>query len=258
MSQGSELKSTFVLHSRNFKENQAIVEMLVEDEGRVSIVTYKGSKKNSTRSALLQPFKPLDVLILGTSGLRKLKQIDAKPHSQSIPALSGKALFCGFYLNELICRLCAADAFFPEVFEIYQQTLESLSGLQPEQPHYQAQLGFLLRRFEVNLLAQMGYGLNFSHDMSSGEDILVNDVYELFDASGFVVTSRSLQSDNSFLGEDILTMDTLLNTQFEQLEVGDYQRHRLVLRQFKLIMQTCLHRHLGDKPLKSRELFRTS
>lgn len=251
-----EIKSAFVLHSRNYKENQAIVELILQDEGRVSLITYKGSKKNSTKAALLQPFRPLSVGIHGTSGLRKLKQIDADL-SATDPnrALRGKALFCGFYLNEVICRLCAADAYFPDVFPLYQTTLSYLSQLDQTQAYFPLQMAYLLRRFEADLLTQMGYGLNFETDMETGEEIVTNDVYELFDASGFVVSNRSLSATETVLGEDLQLMSTLLEIDFDKMGATDYQRLQPQLRQLKFIMQTCLHRHLGDKPLKSRELF---
>lgn len=259
MSNGDEVKSVFVLHSRDFKENQAIVEMLVEDEGRISVVTYKGSKRNSQRSALLQPFKLLSVVLQGNGGLRKLKQIDANLQPEKrLPLLQGKALFCGFYLNEILCRLCASDAYFPDTFDSYQKSLKQLANLRSDQPHFNAQLAFLLRRFEVELLSQMGYGLNFETDMMSGEEITDSDVYELFDASGFVLTSKSLSRSDTLLGADIKQLEAFITAPFEQLSESAYLKHQALFRQFKLVMQTCLHRHLGDKPLKSRELFRTS
>ncbi|MBU2882968.1 DNA repair protein RecO [Psychrosphaera sp. B3R10] len=254
-----EIKSAFILHSRSYKENQAIVEVLLEDEGRVSIVTYKGSKKNSQRSALLQPFRPLNVGIQGTSGLRKLKQIDADlEQSKHLLALKGKSLFCGFYLNEIICRLCASDAFFPELFSIYQSTLISLSKLDNTAAHFSVQMALLLRRFELQLLLQLGYGLNFETDMMTGDDIVFNDVYELFDASGFVLSNRSISAPDTFIGEDLSLMSSLLEIPFEDITIDQFRQHQPLFRQLKLIMQTCLHRHLGDKPLKSRELFRTA
>ena len=63
-----ENKSAFVLHSRPFKENQLILELLVQGEGRISVVASKGSKKNSSRSALLQPFRALSVKVKAGKG----------------------------------------------------------------------------------------------------------------------------------------------------------------------------------------------
>ena len=38
-----EYKKAFVLHTRPFKENQMIAELLVQQEGRLAVVGYKGA-----------------------------------------------------------------------------------------------------------------------------------------------------------------------------------------------------------------------
>ncbi|MDC2890607.1 DNA repair protein RecO C-terminal domain-containing protein [Psychrosphaera algicola] len=147
---------------------------------------------------------------------------------------------------------------FPRTFSIYQSTLISLSKLDNTAAHFSVQMALLLRRFELQLLLQLGYGLNFETDMMTGDDIVFNDVYELFDASGFVLSNRSISAPDTFIGEDLSLMSSLLEIPFEDITIDQFRQHQPLFRQLKLIMQTCLHRHLGDKPLKSRELFRTA
>ncbi len=46
----------FVLHSRPFKENQQLVELLTEDEGKVLALVYVGQSKRSIKKGMIQPF----------------------------------------------------------------------------------------------------------------------------------------------------------------------------------------------------------
>jgi len=251
-------RAAFVLHSRAYKENQALLEVLVMDEGRMSLITYKGGKKNSAKNALMQPFRPLQIQIKKDSGLRKLVAIDPHPElTAASVALSGKALFCGFYLNEIICRLCPADAFFPELYESYLASLQQLSTLEAESERFEVELQLVLRRFEYRLLLLLGYGLNLETEVEQGQGISNEQFYELYPESGFVVVSPS---HRAIAGQTILQLAELLEGQI----VGDssgqigIEQAKPLLTTAKFILRACLHRHLGDKPLKSRELFRAN
>ena len=248
-------QAAFVLHSRPFKENQAIMEVLVADEGRMSLVAYKGSKKNSGRNALMQPFRPLRLQIRKDSGLRKLVAIEAAFDAPDAIHLKGKTLYCGFYLNELICRLCPADALFPELYSIYRECLVRLQNLTLEHDAFERQLQWQLRRFEFRLLELMGYGLNLTHEADSGTQIDPYGHY-LLTLKGFVQCTKSNQT---IAGHHLL--DLSIRLQDDEAEcrepVSTYGDSNAILSVAKWVLRHSLHRHLGDKPLKSRELFRT-
>lgn len=241
----------FVLHTRPFKEKQALVEMLVEHEGRVSVVANKGSKNNSARNALMQPFRAVSIKYRNGAGLRNLKQIEANPHfTAEYFQLKNKALFCGFYLNEVICRLVKSDSYNPELFPLYQQTLLRLQ--QTDDNSVYMQLG--LRQFEYQLLMLLGYGIDFEQNVETGEVIKSGVYYELFPDQGFV---ESLYPQRAILGGDILKVHELLMAELNLETVDFYQSQQAqTVKLAKHILSACMHRHLGDKPLKSRELFR--
>jgi len=249
MAQDLEFKSAFVLHSRPFKENQVIVELLVEGEGRLSAVAYKGSKKNVSRNALLQPFRALSVQLKTGKGLHSLKQLESNTDIPDFD-LTGKSLFCGFYVNELICRLCSSDALFDELFPLYRYTLSHLQLAKTcdNEQDYNHYIQLALRQFEARLLMVLGYGVSFDNNMELDQPIEPGLYYELFDDIGFVMTNMA---QRGFLGQDLLAIDKVRNSDIELSQIDPTH-----LRQSKLILRTCLHRHLGDKPLKSRELFR--
>lgn len=242
-----EIQLAFVLHSRPFKENQAILELLVAGQGRLSAITFKGSKKNTAKTALLQPFRPLKVLVEKDAGLRKLKHIEAAEEVSAEAMLSaGKPLFCGFYLNEIVCRLCAADAHFPDMFGLYLSTVSTLNSLPKDSGS--AELEQALRRFEYSLLAQLGYGIDLQSTADTSEAIQPDLKYELQQDIGFVFGAYTR---NAWEGADILNV-----ARFLQEQPMSEQEFKRAASAAKLLLRTCLHRHLGDKPLKSRELFR--
>ena len=244
-----ENRKAFVLHSRPFKENQLILELLMEDEGRISVIASKGGKKNSSRTALLQPFRALSVKIKKGKGLHSLKAVEQDPDMPAF-TLTGNALFCGFYLNEVICRLCNSDAYYDELYPLYLYALTHLNNAKniEDKSPFNQYIQVVLRQFEARLLIMLGYGISFEHNIELDQPIEPSLYYELFDEVGFVLTNIA---QRGFYGADLLAIDQMLKH-----DVDLNQLKPEYLRQSKLILRTCLNRHLGNKPLKSRELFR--
>ncbi len=272
-----EYTPAFILHTRPYKENQLLIEFLVAGKGRVSIVGYKGSKKNSAKTALFRPFRPLLISYNKTSGLRTLKQVEANPaFSKKLPELAGKCLFSGFYLNEITCRLCRADAEFEQLYPLYvytMQVLAELSQMSEEMAEEQSQksmmLEWVLRQFEYRLLQMLGYGISFDSDVDSAMPIQATATYELIADRGFSSLASTSQfsntlnepRENAYLGSGLLGVAQRLdNNLLETLnspwdpELAAQTKHELSIA--KQVLRQCLHLHLGDKPIKSRELFR--
>ena len=98
-----------------------------------------------------------------------------------------------------------------------------------------------MRRFEFNLLRILGYGIDFSHCAGSGEPIDPSMTYRYRAEKGFIA---SLIKDNlTFYGRELLAFDSLTFTEPD------------VLHAAKRFTRIALKPYLGDKPLKSRELF---
>ena len=120
------------------------------------------------------------------------------------------------------------------MFEIYKSFVENLATINPSSSNW------LLRLFEHNLLQELGYGVDFSQDIT-GEPIDLSAGYEYQHQGGFVrsVVGKILgKSINQLLIDDINNMPDM-----QQLKVcRDLNRMRL-----KPL--------LGDKPLQSRSLF---
>ncbi len=267
----------FILHTRPFKENQLLMEMLVAGIGRISIIGYKGSKKNTAKTALMRPFRALIVQVKRLSGLRTLKSLEENQQlSRQFPDLKGKGLFCGFYLNEIICRLCSADDEYDALYPLYVYCIKCLSVIsnfsgenaeQIQMIYYQ----WVLRQFEYRLIQMLGYGISFTEELTMQQQIEPGLSYQLHSDNGFVIDAAK---PSSFSGKDLLSVAERLEQNLEQnleqelkrtLQNGEEHllaqsliQLKLDLRIAKAVLRVCLHKHLGEKPLKSRELFRNS
>lgn len=99
----------------------------------------------------------------------------------TLPQLIGLANCCGFYLNELLIRFLHPNDPHPELFNSYHQCVADLSS--------GSELQAALRRFELDLLSQTGYGLDFDYD-AVGEPLNDQCCYTLSTDWGFVKDDR--------------------------------------------------------------------
>ena len=156
-----EQQPGFILHSRPYRETSLLLEVLSRDHGRVGLVA-RGvrSARSRTPRALLQP---LMLLNFAWSGQGELATLTAAEAAGAPLALTGEALLCGLYLNELITRLLPRADPHPDIFFAYAETLERLRG---KNTH-----AWQLRRFERDLLGDLGYGLVLEHEAESDAPI---------------------------------------------------------------------------------------
>ena len=221
----------FVLHRRAYSETSLLVDVFTEDTGRLSLLAKGARARRSAWKSVLQPFTPLLLRWSGKGGLKILTK--AEPAAITLP-LQQTALYSGFYVNELICRVLEQETAQPQLFQDYLRCLTELAGaplaVEP-----------VLRRFEFQLLQSLGYGVDFLHCAGSGQPIDENMTYRYREEQGFMA---SLIKDNlTFYGHDLLA--------FEQRRFDD----STVLQAAKRFTRLALKPYLGSKPLKSRELF---
>ncbi|MBE9526500.1 MAG: DNA repair protein RecO C-terminal domain-containing protein, partial [Proteobacteria bacterium] len=98
--------------------------------------------------------------------------------------------------------------------------------------------------FELNLLEQLGYALNLVNEVSSGELISPGANYFYTMESGPSLINIPGIKQLAISGQ------TLIN-----LEKKDLHDHK-TLQESKQLLKWAINEHLGDKPLKSRELFK--
>jgi DNA repair protein RecO (recombination protein O) len=150
----------YVLHSYAYRETSLIVEAFAAEYGRVAMVARGARRPRSELHGLLQGFQPL---LLSWSGQHELKTLQKAEWRGGLPRLSGSALLCGFYLNELVLKLLPREDAHPALYAIYEQALMELATDGEQAP--------VLRRFELELLTELGYALPLAADADTGAAI---------------------------------------------------------------------------------------
>ncbi len=147
------LQPAFILQQRKYRETSLIIDALTRDFGRVSLLAKGVRKTRSKTAGLLQPFIPLTISFFGKAELKTLSNAERR---DPFYELKGLALYCGFYINELVaCFLHKYDP-HPEVFDHYNQCLSGLAD--------GSRIEAALRLFELRLLECSGYGLQLNYD----------------------------------------------------------------------------------------------
>jgi DNA repair protein RecO (recombination protein O) len=225
----SAMSSACVLHSRRYGDTSLLVELFGPDLGRVACIA-KGALSAKRNSVRLQPFQPLLVVLRGRGEVQTLAQAEA---SGSAPALAGRALFCGLYLNELLLKTTARGDPLPGLYKEYISTLRKLADLADVEP--------VLRRFEVALLGELGQGLELVVD-DQGRPIEADARY-VYRIDGGPMKA-AVDASNSYPG-----------TVYQALSTGVFETAE-IQREARLFMREVLDHHLDGKPIRSRDLFR--
>jgi DNA repair protein RecO (recombination protein O) len=150
----------FVLHTYPYRETSMIVEALTATRGRVALVARGARRPRSDLRGALQSFQPLT---LSWTGAGELKTLARAEWRGGLPLVTGSALLCGFYLNELLLKLVAREDAHPRLFDDYEAALRGLASGAEQAP--------ILRRFELRLLAELGYAMPLTHEADTGRPI---------------------------------------------------------------------------------------
>lgn len=226
----NEILHGYLIHHRKYRERSHIVHLFTQEHGRIDGIL---------RQIPPPQYQPICLQASGKSELKNFTKLEIV--NQPV-FFFGDAFFSGFYLNEILLRLCPIEVEMPHTFVQYHQTLLQLQSLsQHESPDLF--LRQILRQFEHVLLEELGYALDFSTDAQQQQ--IEKEKYYLFQLNdGFIPTTQ--QSRATLSGLQILSMS--------DYEKGrDFNREQLqLLAQLYRQMITSL---LGDRPLKSRQLW---
>lgn len=231
MSDGG-LKPAFVLHRRRYGDTSLLLELFSQPQGRVVAIAKGALSGRGSRAALLQPFVPLLGDWRGRGEVQTLTHVEQAGPSLT---LKGRALYCGFYLNELLVRLSQRQDPQLELFAQYVQALAALAGGDEADP--------VLRRFELVLLQSLG---------SAAELTVLADGHTPVDPEGRYYLAPDGCPVLAGPGERRgVSGETLLRLARHDALPEPYRREA------RDLLRTILAHHLGDRPLKSRELFHT-
>lgn len=221
----------FLLHRRLYRETSYLTDLFTLELGKVSAVARGVRGNKSDKKSLLQSFQPLLLTISGRHELRNLNQLES---AGSMLKLVGHQLFSAMYLNELLNRVLPKEVPHPELFISYQQSLNWLANDGDIEP--------CLREFELLLLEDMGYGIDFTQEYESGQTVEPDLDYCLVIENGMRRIDDKAKGGNRFSGQSLLQMSQNIWTP-DSLQCA------------KRMTRMALLPLLGRKPLKSRELF---
>lgn len=221
-----------MLHSRPYRETSQIVDMFTRERGRISLIAKGVRNGRHEKRALLQLFHPLRFQCRGKGQLQTLTQLESAGSSL---AFVGDALFCAMYVNELLTRVLPEGFESALMFDHYTEVLHLLSLTES--------LSTVLRDFEFHLLNELGVLPDCATEHDGVMPIRDNLFYRLVSEQGFTRIDGEVNATDVYSGAAILAYA-------EREWTGE-----------ALGVAKCLHRYLfrqllGNKPLKSRELFR--
>jgi DNA repair protein RecO (recombination protein O) len=230
---GGQQAAAFVLHTYPYRETSLIVEALTRSHGRLPMVARGVRRPKSQLRGQLLPFQPL---LLSWAGRAELKTLVRAEWISGQPSLEGRALMCGFYLNELLMRLLPREDPHEALFDHYRDTLQALA----QEPNIEA----ILRRFETRLLKELGYAMVLDRDALTGEAIDPSGRYTYLPERGPVPLSEDKGEEPVLFGKTLLDM--------AQDRYDDPQTQQ----QSKALMRVLINRLLGGQPLHTRQLLK--
>ncbi len=225
-------QSGYVLHTYAYRETSLVVETFTRAHGRVAMIARGAKRPRSALRGSIMAFQPLGLSWSGRGELRLLLRAEWQGGQQ---LLQGKALLCGFYLNELLLKLLPREDAHEQLFLDYQAALARLAEA-PEP-------GPVLRRFEKALLRELGYALALERDSASGAGIDPGKSYSYDPERGPAAANGAAHAGLVLSGQTLLDI------------VRDDYSDPLTLQQAKALMRLLISHRLEQKPLNSRRIF---
>jgi DNA repair protein RecO (recombination protein O) len=221
-----ELTPAFLIHRRTFQGSSLLLDFIVRDFGKTRLIA-RSARKNKTS---FQMFQRLNISYKGRGELKSLThwEINDKPRR-----LIGNDLVLGLYVNELLSRLLPDNEAHQKLFDEYYSFINNIGD------QAKTEKEFTLRLLENLLLEELGYGLAFNVD-SLGNKIEPNLCYRFDDHDGLIASENGKISGKT------------LHQLASRFDSNPNPNQLAVLKKLNRLRLKTL---LGEKPLKSRELF---
>jgi DNA repair protein RecO (recombination protein O) len=231
----ARLDPAYILHQHSYGNSSMLLEAFTASSGRLGLVARGVRRKGSRTRALLEPFQPL---LLGWRGRGDLKTLAGVEEAGPRRTPQGRALYAGYYCNELILRLFERESAEATVFAAYERVLAALQGEDiPESA---------LRAFELDLLEALGYAPELRQTADTGEGVVAEREYDFFVDSG-PMASTGPEARPASVRVNGASLRALAAREFSDPET---------LRSARTILRAALEPLLGGKPLKSRSVYR--
>ena len=230
-----ESEPGFILHTIPYRETSLLVDVFSLNYGRVRCVA-KGFRKPNKKgiAKTLFPYTEHHHQWQGRGELKTL--IQAEPIQAPVFLKQG-SLYVGLYVNELLYKLLHQNDPHPSLYRFYHQFMShlSVSGLDQAE----------LRRFEILLLEELGYGLVLGSEADSGQAVSAEHLYYYIPDQGLkLIQDQNANKTQALSGADIIALSQ------DELDKPS------VLRTAKQLTRQVIDFYLDGKELNSRELYR--
>lgn len=225
------LQPAFILHTKSYLNSSLIVTVFTKDHGLVRLIAKGARRIKSKLRSELQQFIPVNIGYLNKTNIGILTEIEQRVMVNILP--NNKLAF-GLYVNELMVKLLHEHDPHPKLFAHYTKALISLrKTLNVEKT---------LREFEMLMLNEIGYGIDFFHDAASNAKVELEGRYRLNQDFSFERIIHDTKHTRSFSGKNILSIGSL-----------DFNEQS-VLMDAKYILRVVIANKLGAKQIISRKL----
>jgi len=226
-----EMEPAFLLHARPYRETSQILDILSQNHGRIALVANGSRRPKSRWKNALRPFQLCQMSWSGRGDLYTLRSAEiVGPPAQ----VTGMPLMAAYYMNELLISLMHRCDPHPNLFTHYGGALGSLAN--------EGDTELVLRRFEVALLAEVGYGIVAEYDVVDERALEADRKYEYVIDRGPVPVPDTHSGDLVFLGSELLAIANGDRLNVEQLKSA------------KRLLRAVLNSSLGGRQLKTRQV----
>jgi len=192
----------------------------------------KGARR--VKSQFRGSIRPFHLSSVNWSGKSDLPLMTSLRNTQGSMKLSGRRLYCSYYINELIVRFLRQSAPYRELFDHYTDTLTLLAKKESE---FHA-----LRIFELRLLKFLGYELSLDVEADGVTPIEADNVYHYDYASGAVcapdLSAYTVQGNTLLsIAQEVFTEPT-------------------VRKESQRLLRGAIEYHCDGKTNRSRDVFR--
>lgn len=243
-----ELEPAYILHSRPFSETSAILEVFTKSYGRIALLCKGIKRKNSKFKGLGSPFIPV---LISYTDKNVLGNIISMEQNGRAFILTGLQLISALYINEILIKLLPISHSYPELFDIYSDTILELSKNKTvELP---------LRYFERDLLKCIGYEMRLTTDVYNNP-INPEHNYKYIIDQGPILLEDTIDCTNiRYNSLEISKNKVIKNLQLKGNDVLSFVRGDMVedatIKKVKLLMREMITYHLDGKPLNIRKMF---
>jgi DNA repair protein RecO (recombination protein O) len=222
----------FLLHRRPYTESSVLIDLFSRHHGRMVLIAKGARKLKSRWRGSLLPFQSL---IAAWSGRGEVKTVTGIEGEGPSCGLRGKALYCGYYMNELVLRLLHRFDPHEDVFDNYANALARLSTEGDQER--------VLRIFEKQLLRDLGYGMHLVRDADRGNPIDPGERYRYRPDAGPLQYSETDHHGVPVHGATLLALE-------EEVEFDERTR-----RESKRLIRSVLDYHLDGQTLRTRIVY---